>query len=1041
MAIFPPAPIGLSQASLDTLAERDNILLATIANQPSWARPGDAPEIYGLGTTVQTSISGSWLFNDTFGRVVRLQGNNVSLAPRRLAPIESGRIYLARFVFQRRTNTTDPANDAVEIGIAYFDANKNFLSEDILETVSTLTVASGRQSRNFTYSTDTSARYARPFVRVFGSLPRTDVEVLGTVDITDSDAARISLADFEARFAAVETSAEGLVNSLSGPINPVGEWDASSGAFPTTRPDNSPIQSRDAWLVTTGGVVDGVTFANLDWLLSLGTGGLTFDGNWLRSKAPAIFPTATANYLIGWNAAGTDLENKPPIAIDPGSGAVDQSSGGTGATTLGDALVTPSGGVPGVLADWLGAIRTPAMHGGNLGEAMATGPVLVNENVAGGAQILTVSGAMAEWVSGKWTSQAAYSGADAFFTNSGPQSGITLKNPQIDGSLYPSPIKVTFDVGSTTTAVVFKSPASVVDNFYTGLFLQIVTGANIAVRLVTGYNGATRTATLSAGLSSAPLENDLAIIGRSDSAVSFSSGVENIRILGGVVKNYPMNKMVGPTIGGKGISFEQGCRDCEAVGVTVENCATAFFSSGQSGVGAEGVRFIGGYAEACGSLLTIANFDGAAGIPDAGDQVEVVASGLTYHNCGHAPYRITGTQQQKSGIINLMGCSGATISDIRGHNDPSFAVYPTDYPSRSGFGLSGDVGAFVWGHARNTTLRNLHHHGNLDSAVHVGRVFSLGDDAPPLGVVTQMRGWNIDGLTVTGTVGLIVSRDEFLGVNGAEITGYWRIAVGAATAFVPSGLSSATTLTLDITEIATGKRVIGTPAQLLTRGNTFADYPDGTTNLTESGAAQTVEIFTASGTWVKPVGAKVIRVELWGGGGGGGGSAGGGGGAGVVATYNASNLPDSVLVTIGAGGAASTGTGGTGGTSTFGALLSAFGGGGGINGIGPGGGGGGELSPGLSNGTGGAIGGGGSTDGSAGNALTIFGGGAGAGALGSVGFKAVYGGGGGSRTGAGGASVFGGAGGAGFGATGAAPGGGGGRQAAGGRGECRVWIL
>lgn len=499
------------------------------------------------------------------------------------------------------------------------------------------------------------------------------------------------------------------------------------------------------------------------------------------------------------------------------------------------------------LEDQLARTRTPEDHGGDVNAAIAAGPVYMDAIYDGEAQVLTVSGTTVRWASNAWLQQTDTSVTGAFFTNVGSvagdraQNGIILENPQIDGSLYPSPVEVIFDSGSTTTAVIFTSAASAVDDFYNDLFLQIATGTDasgVGVRLITDYVGSTRTATLASALPNAPVLNDKAVIGYNDNAIGFAWGTENARIIGGVLKNYPMEEMVAPGAGGKGINFEQGCRDCEAIGVTVENCMTAFFASGKSGTmstgvpaSVEGIRFTGGHAENCGALLTIANLDGVAGIPDAGNEVEVIASNLTYHNCGHAPYRFVGTQQQKSGIINLMGCNGATISNIRGHNDAGFEVYPVDYAARCGFGLSGDVGAFVWGHARNTTLRDLHHYGDLDAAVHVGRVRALGDDAPPSGLVTEMRGWNIDGLTVAGTVALVVSRDEVTGVNGAEITGYWRIAVGAATAFVPAGLSAATSLVLDITEISTGKRVIGTPAQLLVRGNTFADYPTGTTDL------------------------------------------------------------------------------------------------------------------------------------------------------------------------------------------------------------------
>lgn len=110
-----------------------------------------------------------------------------------------------------------------------------------------------------------------------------------------------------------------------------------------------------------------------------------------------------------------------------------------------------------------------------------------------------------------------------------------------------------------------------------------------------------------------------------------------------------------------------------------------------------------------------------------------------------------------------------------------------------------------------------------------------------------------------------------------------------------------------------------------------------------------VQIFSAAGssTWTKPVGALFVMVEVWGAGGGGGsgakgnstsitGGTGGAGGAYTQRLFNASELPSTVSVVVGAGGnggaaqttAGSNGNNGTaGGASKFGAYLTAYGGG------------------------------------------------------------------------------------------------------------------
>ena len=111
--------------------------------------------------------------------------------------------------------------------------------------------------------------------------------------------------------------------------------------------------------------------------------------------------------------------------------------------------------------------------------------------------------------------------------------------------------------------------------------------------------------------------------------------------------------------------------------------------------------------------------------------------------------------------------------------------------------------------------------------------------------------------------------------------------------------------------------------------------------------AQNIQTFTSSGTWTKPVGATAVLVRVWGAGAGGrsgslgaasvskSGGIGGGGGAYYERWLRAEDLPSTVAVTVGAGGAggaALTNTAGSGlsgaagGESSFGALVRAGGG-------------------------------------------------------------------------------------------------------------------
>ena len=223
------------------------------------------------------------------------------------------------------------------------------------------------------------------------------------------------------------------------------------------------------------------------------------------------------------------------------------------------------------------------------------------------------------------------------------------------------------------------------------------------------------------------------------------------------------------------------------------------------------------------------------------------------------------------------------------------------------------------------------------------------------------------------------------------------------------------------------------------------------TPLASTGA--NVQIFTATGpgTWTKPAlltGNEFVLALVWAAGGGGTNGFGGGGGGFKWGFYRASDLNATEALSVGAGGAAAS----QGGNSTF-KNMTAFGGagaggtfgggGGGMQGAGSsvtGGGplfGAGGVPPGASVAGGG--GGAGNSGGTIGGA-SVFGGGGG-GASAGAGGASVFGGGGGSGSGAGGTSDFGGAGGTGANAGAAPGGGGGGTNAAGGRGEIRIYTF
>ena len=151
-------------------------------------------------------------------------------------------------------------------------------------------------------------------------------------------------------------------------------------------------------------------------------------------------------------------------------------------------------------------------------------------------------------------------------------------------------------------------------------------------------------------------------------------------------------------------------------------------------------------------------------------------------------------------------------------------------------------------------------------------------------------------------------------VSGLTITG------------TPLPISSGGTggATASAARTALGSKAVG---DLLFQAETVADV------VTTVGGVVKTEIFNTSGTWTKAPGAKLLKIIVVGGGGGGGGGStgaagtnrrgGGGGSGGGVAEVEvfATDLPDSLPVTVGAGAPGGGAYGGNGGTSSFGSYF------------------------------------------------------------------------------------------------------------------------
>jgi hypothetical protein len=121
--------------------------------------------------------------------------------------------------------------------------------------------------------------------------------------------------------AAVDPVAAELAGVTTG-TTVVGGWDASSGSFPTTRPDASAIEVGDLFVVTTAGTSDSVSFATGDRLIALAaTGGATYSGNWIKAALPAdVTPTGESQQFSLPNVTTRILRSDTTLDIAASGG-------------------------------------------------------------------------------------------------------------------------------------------------------------------------------------------------------------------------------------------------------------------------------------------------------------------------------------------------------------------------------------------------------------------------------------------------------------------------------------------------------------------------------------------------------------------------------------------------------------------------------------------------------------------------------------------------------------------------------------------------
>lgn len=177
-------------------ADNARVTYAEAASEPT--RPGEANRFFTsdlIGDPASVApLPDSWKVVGPNGASIAIPGAG-KVAPLAVWRVEPQRQYRVRTVVQRATNTDDPANDAIRIGLQWLDRNKGDAGRTICVDLVDITTASGRLGYFFNFATadadnidftaPAGAVYVRPYVQTFGS-GITHVEVIETVDLSDA---------------------------------------------------------------------------------------------------------------------------------------------------------------------------------------------------------------------------------------------------------------------------------------------------------------------------------------------------------------------------------------------------------------------------------------------------------------------------------------------------------------------------------------------------------------------------------------------------------------------------------------------------------------------------------------------------------------------------------------------------------------------------------------------------------------------------------------------------------------------------------------
>ena len=217
----------------------------------------------------------------------------------------------------------------------------------------------------------------------------------------------------------------------------------------------------------------------------------------------------------------------------------------------------------------------------------------------------------------------------------------------------------------------------------------------------------------------------------------FARGASNVRVVNCTARKCPEG--YGSGTGGGGFGGEQGLTDVLFLGCVAEDCYRGVRVAGIPGEHAPGVSkeatgvvFRDFTARRCGAAI-LCHSIGHAGDDQSDLSIfDALFDGVYIEDCGHMPWfevdfvAYPAIYRQKTGAIVLAGAQNVRFRSVRVKLGATYPETFTDWLGRSGYpaagsgdfigaGLSGKIGALVWGWGRNIIFEDI----TLDGAVDV----------------------------------------------------------------------------------------------------------------------------------------------------------------------------------------------------------------------------------------------------------------------------------------------------------------------------------